>query len=69
MVVVPDDLFNLPVILGTVGVMEGGLLAPGDALCRSHHPLESLVVEGSAVAVPDCDTARHDALDCASVKV
>ena len=33
------------------------------------HPLESLAVEGSAVAVPGCVTARQDALDYAPVKV
>ena len=27
------------------------------------------VMEGGAVVVPGCDTARQDALDCASVKV
>ena len=41
----------------------------GDALCRQHHPLESLAVEGGAVAATGGDTARQDALDCASVKV
>uniref|UniRef100_A0A8C8GRP4 G-protein coupled receptors family 1 profile domain-containing protein n=1 Tax=Oncorhynchus tshawytscha TaxID=74940 RepID=A0A8C8GRP4_ONCTS len=34
-----------------------------------HYPLESLTVEGGAVAVPGGDTARQDALDCASVEV
>ena len=57
-VVVLDDLSGLPVTSGAVGVLEGRQFAPGDALCRPHHPLESLVVEGGAVA-----------LDCASVKV
>ena len=52
-----------------VGVLEGRLFAPGDALCRPHYPLESLAVEGGAVAVPGGDTARQDALDCASEKV
>ena len=64
MIVVLDDLFDLPVTSGRVGV-----LAPGDALCRPHYPLESLAVVGIAVAVPGGDTARQDALDCASVKV
>jgi hypothetical protein len=68
-VVVLDDLFGLPVTSGGVGVMEGGLFAPGDALCRHHYPLESLMVMGSAVAVPGGDTARQDALGCASVEV
>ena len=54
MVVVLDDLFGLPV-------------TSGDALCRPHYPLESLTVVGGAVAVPGGDTARQDALDCASV--
>ena len=69
MVVVLDDLYGLPVTSGGVGVLEGRLFAPGDALCRLHHPLESLAVEGGAVAIPGCDTARQDALDSASVKV
>ena len=34
-----------------------------------HHPLESPAVAGGAVAVPGSDTARRDALNCASVKV
>ena len=68
-VVVLDDLFGLPVTLGTVGVLEGRWFAPSDALCRPHYPPESLVVEGGAVAIPGGDTARQDVLDCASVKV
>ena len=55
--------------LRAVGVLEGRYYAPGDALCRPHHPLESPVVVGGAVAVPGGDTARLDALNCASVKV
>ena len=46
-----------------------GLVTSGDVLCRRHYPLESLTVMGGAVAVPGGDTARQDALDCASVKV
>ena len=69
MVVVLDDLFGLPVTSGAVDVMEGRYFAPGDVLCRSHHSLESLAVEGGAVAVPGCDTAQQEANDCASVKV
>ena len=69
MVVVLDDLFGLPVTSGDVGVLEGRWFAPGDALCRLHHPLEIPAVVGGAVAVPGCDTARQDALNCASVKV
>ena len=65
--VVLDDIFGLPVTLGGVAVLEGR--SPGDALCRPHYPLESLTVVGGAVAVPGGDTARQDALDCASVKV
>ena len=57
MVIVLDCLFCLPVTSGVVAVMEGREFAPGDALCRLHHPLESLVVEGGAVAVPDCDAS------------
>ena len=67
MVVVLDDLYGLPVTSG--GVLEGRSFAPGDALCRPHYPLESLMVVGGAVAIPGGDTARQDALDCASVKV
>ena len=36
---------------------------------RPNHPPESHVVVGGAVAVPAGDTARQDALNCASVKV
>ena len=64
-----DDLFGLPVTSGTVGVLEGRQCAPGDALGRLHHPLESPAVVGGAVAVPGSDTARQDALNCAAVKV
>ena len=60
---------GLPVTSGAVGVLEGRKFATGDALCRPHYPLESLVVVGGAVAVPGSDTGRQDALDCASVKV
>ena len=61
-VVVLDDL---PVTSGAVGVMEGRQFAPDDALCRPHHPLERPAVAGGAVG----DTARQEALNCASVKV
>ena len=37
MVVVLDDLFDLPVTSGAVGVLEGRLFAPGDLLCRPQH--------------------------------
>ena len=57
-VVVLDDLFGLPVTSGAVGVLEGRQCAPGDALGRPHHPLESPAVAGGAVAVPGGDTAR-----------
>jgi hypothetical protein len=59
--VVFDDLFGIPVTSRAVG-------SPDDALCRPHHSLESLAVECDAIAVPGCDTARQDALNCASVK-
>ena len=36
---------------------------------RPHHPLESPAVAGGTVAIPGGDTARQDALNCASVKV
>ena len=51
------DLFGLPVTSGAVGVLEGRQCAPGDALGRPHHPLESPVVVGGAVVVPGSDTA------------
>ena len=51
-VVVLDYLFGLPVISGAVDVLEGRLFEPGNALCRPHHPLESLVVVCCAIAVP-----------------
>ena len=55
--VVLGDLFGLPLTSGVLGVLEGWQFAPGDALCRPHHPLKSLAVEGGAVAVPGDDTA------------
>jgi hypothetical protein len=36
---------------------------------RCVDPLESLVDEGGAVAIPGCGTAWQDTLDCAPVKV
>ena len=57
MVVVLDDHFGLPVTSGAVDVLDGRQFAPGDALCRPHHSLESPAVEGGAVAVPGGDTA------------
>ena len=39
-----DDTFDLQMASGAVGVLEGGTFAPGNALCRLHHPLESFVV-------------------------
>ena len=53
---------------GAVGVLECRQWVPRDALRRPYHPLESPVVLGGAVAVPGSDTARQDALNCASVK-
>ena len=64
-----NDIFGLPVTSGAVGVLEGRQCAPDDALGRPHIPLESPAVAGGAVAVPGGDTARQDALSCASVKV
>jgi hypothetical protein len=64
-----DDLFGIPVTLGAVGVLKGRQCAPSDALDRPHHPLESPAVAGGAVAIPGGDTARQDALNCASVNV
>ena len=61
-VVVFLDLFGLPVISGAVGLLEGRQFAPGDAL-------GSPAVLGGAVAIPSGDTARQNALNCASVKV
>jgi hypothetical protein len=68
-VVVLDDLFGFAVTSGSVVVLEDRQFAPGDALCRQHHPLGEPCGSGGAVALPDCDTAQQDALDCASVKV
>ena len=67
--VVLDDLFVLAMASGAVDVLVGGKFSPCNALGRPHHPLESFAVVGGAVAVPDSDTARQDALNCASVKV
>ena len=62
MVVVLDDLYGLPV--------TGWCRCPGgQVVCRPHYPLESLPVMGRAAAIPGSDTARQDALDCASVEV
>ena len=41
---------GLPVTSGAVGDLEGRYFAPGDALCRPHHPLESPAVVGGVVA-------------------
>ena len=64
-----DNLFGLPGTSGAVGVLEGRQCAPGDALGRLQHPLESPVVVGAAVTIPGGDTARPDALNCTSVKM
>ena len=64
-----DDLFALAVTSGAVGVLEGRQCAPGDALGRPHHSLESPGVAGGAVAIQGGDKARKDALNCTSVKV
>ena len=69
MVDVLDDLFGILVTSGAVGVLEGRQCAPGDALGRPHHSLESSAVAGGAVAVPGSDTARQDVLNCASINV
>ena len=66
-VVVLGDLFGLPVSLGAVDVLGGKVVYPRCALGRLHHPLESPAVAGSAVAGPDGDTARQEALNCAYV--
>ena len=52
-----DYLFGLSVT--AVGVLEGRQCAPGDALGRSHHPLES----------PVGQVASHSGCSHASVKV
>ena len=52
-----NDLIGLPVTPGAVGVLDGGQCAPGDALARPHHPLESPAVADGAVAIPGGDTA------------
>ena len=56
-VVVLNYIFGLPVTSVAVGVLEGRKFAPGDALCRPHHPLKSTMVMGGAVAVPGGDTS------------
>ena len=67
---VPDDHFgDLSVTTGAVGVLEGKQCAPGDALGRLQHPLDSSVVVGGAVAVTGSDTAQQDALNCLSLNV
>ena len=63
-----DDLFCLPVTSGVVGILEGRYFAPGNDLCRPHHPLESHAGVGGAVAVPGGETARQHVLNCAPVK-
>ena len=68
MVIVLDYLFGLPLTLGAVGP-GGQVVSPADVLGRSHHPPESPAVVGGAVAIPGGDTARQDALYCASIKV
>ena len=50
MVDVVDVPFGFPVTSSAVGVLEGRQCAPGDALGRSHHPLESPVLR--AVQLP-----------------
>jgi uncharacterized linocin/CFP29 family protein len=40
-----DDLLGLLVTQGAVHVFEGRQCAPGDALGRPHHPLESLQLQ------------------------
>ena len=51
-VYVLEYFFGLPVTSGAVGVLEGRQCAPGDALGRPHHTLESPAVEGGAFAIP-----------------
>ncbi|XP_064781909.1 uncharacterized protein LOC135506453 [Oncorhynchus masou masou] len=45
------------------GVLEGRSFAPGDSLCRPHHPLESPAIVDGAIAVAGGDTAQQDALN------
>jgi hypothetical protein len=52
-----DDLFGLPMVSGAGGVEESGKFVPSKSLGRPHHPLESFVVVGGAVAIPGGDTA------------
>jgi hypothetical protein len=53
-----DDLFGLPMASGAVGVQEGGMFAPSNALCRPcGHLLESFAVVGGAFAIPGGDKA------------
>ena len=62
-------IFGLPVTSDAVVVLEVRQYAPGDALGRRYHLLESPVVAGGAVSVPGDDTAQQDDLNCPSVKV
>ena len=57
-----DDLFVLPVTSGAVGVLEGRQCAPGDALGRPHHPLESHAVAGGAVAVQSSSRVNYNCM-------
>ena len=78
MVVVLDYLFCLPVTSDAVYVLEGRLFAPvmrwadrttlWSALQLRALQMLLFVCAGE-VAVPGGDTARQDALNCASVKV
>ena len=59
--VLNDLHLGLPVTPGAVDVLEGRQRAPGDALGCPHHALESLAVEGGAVAVPGVNAVRQNA--------
>lgn len=64
-----DDLLGLPSTWSAVNVLEGRQRAPCNALGGLHHPLESYVVEGGAIAVLGGDAAQQNALNGASVEV
>ena len=69
MVDVLDSLFDLPVTLGAVGVLQGRQCAPGDKLGKPHHPLESAAVAEGAVAIPGGDAPLTGSCRAVSLKV
>jgi hypothetical protein len=64
-----DDLLGLSVTPGTVDVPEGMQCASGDALGGLHHPVESPVLAGGAIALPRSNIAQQNNLGGATVEV